>query len=111
MNKMRQISATYGKPFNEVLQDYGSRGFSIAETARTIGIDYSYLKVLVRQRQLRNLFPQQKSELNARCRGVGAHADRNLVARWKKPITVNGRTYYPGEPTYHYIKAQEKGAP
>ena len=106
MNKIRQISKREGKPFDELVKQHAKEGKSRLVTAGLLGIDYTHFLHVLRQRELFDEFQPQQIRIG------NTHPTR----RWPKgmprinlraPITHNGSTWYPGEPTHHYL--YEKG--
>lgn len=117
MNKMRQISQEFGEPFRDVVKGFAEQGNSITLTAAALGVDRGYFRKLLHRLDLHKLFPTSRLAMRPECRGVGV--DRTEQARKtadavrgqsrpakRKPITHNGFTWQPGEPTHHYLFAQ-----
>ena len=107
MTKMMAIRKEYGEPFQEVVKGFAAMRYSKTATAQTLGFNLSYFRQLLTRFNLHDYFYPKGKEQNESCRAGNRPGCYN-IHRWG-PLTVNGITWYPGEPTHHYLRARMRG--
>jgi hypothetical protein len=104
MTVMARIRKEYGEPFKDVVIGYAEMGYSKRATAKNLQISSLTLYKYLDRFNLHGHFKpqdQQRQECRRGNRGKNAGA---LRLDLRRPIEhTDGLTYYPGEPTHHYL--------
>lgn len=99
--------AEYGESFSDFAKGCADMGYSLTMTAQSLSTDRKDLVRNLKRFGLYDLFKRPQKEMSGNCRG-GAVKGR------KRRCLVTGKgetrlTWYPSEPTYHYLMEQRHG--
>lgn len=71
MSRLEEIAEKFGKPFEEVVCDYATQGYSKTAAAKEIGLAHRYFRDLCKRYDLDQYFPKNMVEMRKECRGGG----------------------------------------
>jgi len=106
MTKMLQVRREYGESFCDVVRGYAELGYSRRLTAAVLGINVGYFRQLCSRFDLHRHFrPQALMRPDCKGRGRGWPVGVPKLSI-RKPIEHGGSLWFPGEPTYHYLRSR-----